>query len=310
MAVTLNATKRGLIVAAALILGVPMASYAAGYFVNYELSADSVTSSAGASPLDFDQLAALPPDVRTNSLLETVVEVPEMAVSDAPPEPVRQEVSVASGDNLMSILVRAGVNPSQAHAAIASLKNIYNPRRDLNVGDKLLLTLWPASTAASEPEAPSADPSAAAENANAEETGLDLDGLLLPVSYNRDVAIKRDVDGGFNALEIERPLETVAMRAGGTISSSLFVDGRDAGLPIGVLIELIRIYSYDVDFQREIQPGDGFEVMYDQFRDEEGKPVHNGEISYAKLTLSGSELRRRPAISTGSTPRVRAFARR
>ena len=33
-------------------------------------------------------------------------------------------------------------------------------------------------------------------------------------------------------------------------------------LPRPVIEEMIRIYSYDVDFQRKVQPGDSFEVLF------------------------------------------------
>ena len=46
-----------------------------------------------------------------------------------------------------------------------------------------------------------------------------------------------------------------------------------------------------MDFQRDIRPGDGFEVMFKRFHDAEGNLVHNGAIVHAALTLSGE---RRP----------------
>ena len=33
-------------------------------------------------------------------------------------------------------------------------------------------------------------------------------------------------------------------------------------VPRPVIDDLVRIYSYDVDFQRRAQPGDSFEVLY------------------------------------------------
>src|SRR3546814_17435221 len=53
------------------------------------------------------------------------------------------------------------------------------------------------------------------------------------------------------------------------------------------MIDLVRVFSYDVDFQRDVQPGDRFEVLYDGYDDEFGERVRNGEIHYASMTLSG-----------------------
>ena len=54
-----------------------------------------------------------------------------------------------------------------------------------------------------------------------------------------------------------------------------------------MLAEIIRIYSWDVDFQREIQSGDRFEVAYERFVDDEGDVVRHGEVIFARLNLSG-----------------------
>ena len=58
-------------------------------------------------------------------------------------------------------------------------------------------------------------------------------------------------------------------------------------MPLSVLAELVRIYSWDVDFQREIQKGDSFEVAYERF-DDDGHFVRHGEVIYARMILSGA----------------------
>ena len=59
-------------------------------------------------------------------------------------------------------------------------------------------------------------------------------------------------------------------------------------MPQAVLSDVIHAFSYDVDFQREVQPGDSFEVLFDQLVDEKtGKIVGTGDVAYAALTLSG-----------------------
>jgi murein DD-endopeptidase MepM/ murein hydrolase activator NlpD len=49
---------------------------------------------------------------------------------------------------------------------------------------------------------------------------------------------------------------------------------------------LIRIYSYDVDFQRKVQPGDSFEVLY---AGEEETPAADSrsDVLFAALTVGG-----------------------
>ena len=41
-------------------------------------------------------------------------------------------------------------------------------------------------------------------------------------------------------------------------------------MPRPIIEDLIRIYSFDVDFQRKVQPGDSFEVLYAGDQDKPG----------------------------------------
>jgi len=53
---------------------------------------------------------------------------------------------------------------------------------------------------------------------------------------------------------------------------------------------MIRAYSYDVDFQRDIQPGDEFQVMYERYFTDGGATARDGDILYAALTLGGKQM--------------------
>ena len=57
-------------------------------------------------------------------------------------------------------------------------------------------------------------------------------------------------------------------------------------IPSPIIEDLIRIYSYDVDFQRKVQPGDSFEVLY---AGEEETPVADSrnDVLFATLTVGG-----------------------
>jgi murein DD-endopeptidase MepM/ murein hydrolase activator NlpD len=57
-------------------------------------------------------------------------------------------------------------------------------------------------------------------------------------------------------------------------------------IPRPIIEDLIRIYSYDVDFQRKVQPGDSFEVLY---AGEDETPVADSrnEVLFATLTVGG-----------------------
>ena len=60
-------------------------------------------------------------------------------------------------------------------------------------------------------------------------------------------------------------------------------------VPRPLVDELIRIYSYDVDFQRKVQPGDSFELLYPG-EDETGGDA-KPEVLFAALTVGGETKR-------------------
>jgi murein DD-endopeptidase MepM/ murein hydrolase activator NlpD len=67
---------------------------------------------------------------------------------------------------------------------------------------------------------------------------------------------------------------------------SLYETALKNDLPRSTVAELVRIFGFDVDFQRRVSPGDTFEVFYGS-DDENGAP----EILYAALTIGGEARR-------------------
>ena len=57
-------------------------------------------------------------------------------------------------------------------------------------------------------------------------------------------------------------------------------------VPPSVIDDMVRIYSYDVDFQRKVQPGDSFDVFY-AGEDEGSNITEKNEVLFASLTVAG-----------------------
>lgn len=184
------------------------------------------------------------------------------------PQPIVAERTVRSGDTLMALLVKTGVARTEAHDAITALTKVYDPR-DIRPGLQLTVTR----------HAPAAEAVPLLQH---------LDLLVDPI---RRVSVRRDNAGTFKAEAIDKPLTTRASRAAGEIQSSLYVAGTRAGLPANTLARMIRIFSYDVDFQRDVQPGDSFDIMFERMHDDAGTPVAEGEILIAEMVLSGKKIR-------------------
>ncbi|MEW5728767.1 MAG: peptidoglycan DD-metalloendopeptidase family protein [Pseudomonadota bacterium] len=189
-------------------------------------------------------------------------------LEDRAGRPVERQIQVGSGDTLSDVLVRAGVEPADAVQAIEALRSVFNPRA-LKAGQKVLVTF------------------------DKPPHGFGI-GDFAKVSLNADpirlVAATRTESGGFAGVETKRQVNKQLAHYAGTIKSSLFESAQAAGVPVPVVVSMIRALSYDVDFQRDIQAGDGFDIMFEGFYDTKGKLVRHGDILYASMTLSGTQL--------------------
>jgi murein DD-endopeptidase MepM/ murein hydrolase activator NlpD len=187
------------------------------------------------------------------------------------PPPTTRLLRLAAGDTLNDVLLGAGLPARDVQAVIAALAPIFPPRA-LKPGQEIALDF----------------------------IGLELGELRLTTGVDRDIVATRAADGSFIARARLRKLAHVAELAAGVIRTSLFEAANGAGVPMPVLSEMIREFSYDVDFQRDLQPDDSFEVLYDRLYDEHGKAVGIGDITYAAMTLSGKTLKLYRYLPTGA----------
>jgi murein DD-endopeptidase MepM/ murein hydrolase activator NlpD len=195
----------------------------------------------------------------------------DAAAADAPEpdSPMVKVVAVEKGDTLINILVDSGIGRAEAMAAIDALRPVFQPR-ELMPGHEITINFGNAGGESSEDGA------------------LQLASLSLQPSLERDVVVNRDDDGRFVAEAIERPLSVEVALAAGSIGSSFFEAARDAAVPLDALTQVIKSFSYDIDFQREIQPGARFEIVYERHEDENGRLVRSGKVLYAALVQNGT----------------------
>ena len=185
--------------------------------------------------------------------------------------PETKTVTVRPGDTLNELLTEAGASQADAHQAVVALRAHFDPRR-IKAGQDIELTLGaPGET----------------ETGTDEDQGRRLLGFSVQTDLTTHVQVARDDEDGFSAEVTEARLTERPIRAVATIDSSLFIAAEDAGIPDTTIVDMIRLYSYDIDFQREIQKGDSFEIYFTQMVNEQGQVVQNGRILYAALTTGG-----------------------
>ena len=179
-----------------------------------------------------------------------------------------KKLVVGKGDTLMELLVKNNVPRNEAHEAIAALRKVYDPRA-LNPGHEITVFFHK-------------DPALQTVSF----TGLSIEKDLI-----HTVMVNRAEGGAYTADEAAKTVNRGMKAAHGIIDSSLYVSAKNAGVPDGILLDLIKIYSWHVDFQRDIQSGDRFEVMFEEYTTDSGDVVRGkGNIVYAKMILSGKEI--------------------
>ena len=77
----------------------------------------------------------------------------------------------------------------------------------------------------------------------------------------------------------------------GTITNNLYSSAVKANMEPNIIIEFARIFGFEVDFQRDIRKGDGFQVMYERYLDDRNKIIKTGKILYAYLNVNNQEIK-------------------
>lgn len=214
------------------------------------------------------------------------------SVGQARPWHKIEEVIVQPGDTLAGILSRAGLDSREIFAAIEALKPHYNPRR-IRAGQaiELVYKMSPQRPEAQTGEAKiilaSARGGPLIESDAEADAERDFVELSLRPAVDYSVMVRRDDRGDFIGDRIDHILDERLHRARGVIDSSLYLAAKNADIPDAVIVELIRMYSYDIDFQREIRKGDAFEIFYSYKYDEDGNRVKMGHVAYAAMTNNG-----------------------
>jgi murein DD-endopeptidase MepM/ murein hydrolase activator NlpD len=185
------------------------------------------------------------------------------------PQNIMKTVIARSGDTFMKLLTTANISRGEAHKAINAMRKVFDPR-DLRPGHAITATFGLI-----------------------EKTGNDrrLTGISFNPSMDKAIRISRNDTGVFKAHRLDRELKEQVVRLQGAIKTSLYAAASQAGLPPSLLMDVIRLFSWDVDFQRDIQSGDTFNVLAERSHLEDGRIAHWGDIQFAEMIVSGKTHR-------------------
>ena len=182
---------------------------------------------------------------------------------NSPAKTMTTQYEIKGGQTLMAILIKGGVKQTNAYQSIKALRKIFDPR-DLKKGTKIQIHF--------------------------KEFDADkkiFDGFELKFSASQSILVRPNADQKFFPQRVNRSLSDTNVRINGKIRSSLYVDATKYGLAPEVIVEAIRLFSWDVDFQRDIQRGDSFDILVPRRYLPDGTFVEWGDINFAALTLKG-----------------------
>ncbi len=122
-----------------------------------------------------------------------------------------------------------------------------------------------------------------------DQTDNEIKDFIFQISNKEKIYLTKNEDNNFNQEIILTKLDKQIVYQENVILQSLYKAATDKKIPANTIIELARIYGFQVDFQRDIRKKDRFQIMYEVFTNEKGKPIETGNILFANLILSGED---------------------
>lgn len=191
------------------------------------------------------------------------------------PRLIKSQITINKGDTLTEILARSKVSLKEATLIINSLVLKFQPKK-LKPGDKIEISFKQTEKVTQIYETKSSS---------------DLHSVSIDVGLNDIYLVTKKNQNEYITQKISKKVKRTLHLATGIIDSSLYVSALKSNLPPRLIMELIRIYSWDVDFQRNIQKGDRFRILFEKYSLETGQITRYGNILYSSLIL-GDENKR------------------
>lgn len=185
-----------------------------------------------------------------------------------------RKITVKRGNTIGKIMDDLGLDADQRREALAGLKKIFKPRA-LRIGQvikaKTMTQIFKQS--------------------GVKRSQTTLLNLEIAINDQKTVHLHRTEFGDLAAFTHTRQLNTEIAYGSGLIKSSLLEAGSRENIPSKVLYSIMNTMSHQVDFQRAIQKGDRFEILYERIIDPEtGETVRSGDVIYARLRASGKDF--------------------
>ena len=170
-------------------------------------------------------------------------------------------VEVRPGETLEGAVRRAGVAPEEARQAVATLARAMD-----TVKIKAGLAFQAAVVR----------PAAGSGEAR-------LVGLSMRTGPATSVTVSRTFDGALRLRAMEEKVRQEITVADGEIQGSLYESAAALGATPAITAQVAKLFAHKLDFQRDIQPGDDFRLVFERKVTESGRTIETGDVEYAEL---------------------------
>lgn len=219
---------------------------------------EEVYEDVSITPMPKNELSVI--DDENNEELEVVEE-------EKNPE-IQENVVVQKGDSFISVLTKKGLTYAQASQIYTKLKKVYDART-IKVGQEITLTMLPTGN---------------------EDSPFSITRIVIEPTSGTRYIVEKNVEDSYEPRVEQDEFTTEIKTASGIIDGSVSMAMTTAGVPSKVVGNFINIFSFSVDFRRDVRVGDKFEVKYEQYLDSKGEVVRSGEIIFAALQLRKDKI--------------------
>jgi len=171
------------------------------------------------------------------------------------------KINVKSGDTLEKILKKIGFENQEIFEVIKETKKKFNPK-NLIIGKEITI-----------------------KYENKEKNNKSINSIFIPLEFNKNFYLEK-IDENFVAKITSKKTQKRLVQKKGFISDNLYLSGLRMGIDKKAINEMIAIFSFSVDFQRDVWRNDNFEVLYEEEFIKYNKANKNlGKILFANLEL-------------------------
>ncbi len=198
---------------------------------------------------------------KQNKIIENKIKNPKKEnVETSNDELFQKEITINKGDTFYSILKENNLSDKKIYKIINKVSNFFDLKK-LRINDKIKFQ------------------KDLNENIKKIIVSIDIDSILV-INIEKDINIEK------------KKLEKISFEVANEfeIFESLYSDGIKNNLPGDILVKLIKLFSFDLDFQRDIRKNTKVSVSYELNQIKDSNKLEYKDINYALISIDGKDL--------------------